>query len=131
MKFNNHCRGSFHFYVLKILGLLGNFSCIIVVCCFVLYSRLTFSKVLSGILSVSTVWIQIRHDLGPNCLQMLSADDTGRQRFNYYLASGDYCLLLITFANNLREHRGSVVECLTRDQGAACKSLTGVTVLCP
>ena len=28
-----------------------------------------------------------------------------------------------------REHRGSVVECLTRDQGAAGSSLTGVTAL--
>ena len=30
-----------------------------------------------------------------------------------------------------REHSGSVVECLTRDRGAAGSSLTGVTVLCP
>ena len=30
-----------------------------------------------------------------------------------------------------REHSGSVVECLTRDGGAAGSSLTGVTVLCP
>ena len=29
------------------------------------------------------------------------------------------------------EHNGSVVECLTRDRGAACSSLTGVTALCP
>ena len=29
------------------------------------------------------------------------------------------------------EHSGSVVECLTRDQGAAGSSLTGVAVLCP
>ena len=50
---------------------------------------------------MSTVWIQIRPDLGPNCLQMLSADDTGRQRFKSYLASSDFYLLLITFANNL------------------------------
>ena len=31
----------------------------------------------------------------------------------------------------LRESSGSVVECLTRDRGAAGSSLTGVTVLCP
>ena len=31
----------------------------------------------------------------------------------------------------LRERIGSVVECLTRDRGAACSSLTGVTALCP
>ena len=30
-----------------------------------------------------------------------------------------------------RERSGSVVECLTRDQGAAASSLTDVTVLCP
>ena len=30
-----------------------------------------------------------------------------------------------------REHSGSVVECLTRDLGAAGASLTDVTVLCP
>ena len=29
------------------------------------------------------------------------------------------------------ERSGSVVECLTRDLGAAGWSLTGVTVLCP
>ena len=29
----------------------------------------------------------------------------------------------------MRERRGSVVECLTRDRGAAGSSLTGVTVL--
>ena len=28
------------------------------------------------------------------------------------------------------EHSGSVVECLTRDRGAAGSSLTGVTALC-
>ena len=31
----------------------------------------------------------------------------------------------------VRERSGSVVECLTRDRGAAGSSLTGVTVLCP
>ena len=30
-----------------------------------------------------------------------------------------------------RDHSGSVVECLTRDRGAACSSLSGVTVSCP
>ena len=30
-----------------------------------------------------------------------------------------------------RERSGSVVECLTRDRGAAGSSLTGVTALCP
>ena len=31
--------------------------------------------------------------------------------------------------NAVRERSGSVVECLTRDRGAAGSSLTGVTVL--
>ena len=31
----------------------------------------------------------------------------------------------------IRERSGSVVECLTQDQGAAGLSLTGVTALCP
>ena len=31
----------------------------------------------------------------------------------------------------IRECSGSVVECLTRDRGAAGSSLTGVTALCP
>ena len=30
-----------------------------------------------------------------------------------------------------REHSGSVVECLTRDEGVAGSSLTRVTALCP
>ena len=32
--------------------------------------------------------------------------------------------------SRVREHSGSVEECLTRDQGDAGSSLTGVTVLC-
>ena len=31
----------------------------------------------------------------------------------------------------VRERSGSVVECLTRDRGAAGSSLTGVAVMCP
>ena len=37
----------------------------------------------------------------------------------------------VLFERNDWEHSGSVVECLTRDRGAAGSSLTGVTVLCP
>ena len=48
---------------------------------------------------------QARHfvgpDLGPICLQRLSADDTSRQRVNSFLANGDFCRLLITVANSL------------------------------
>ena len=35
------------------------------------------------------------------------------------------------FSGQLWEHSGSVVECLTRDRGAAGLSLTGVTVVWP
>ena len=38
------------------------------------------------------------------------------------------CVILQTYD---RERSGSVVECLTRDRGAAGSSLTGVTALCP
>ena len=38
-------------------------------------------------------------------------------------------LVLITHV--LRKHSGSVVECLTRDRGAAGSSLTGITEFCP
>ena len=44
----------------------------------------------------------VEPDLGPNCLQKLSRDDT-------------------------RDRSGSVVECLTRDREAAGSSLTGFT----
>ena len=37
-----------------------------------------------------------------------------------------------SFTNKQRRERsGSVVECLTRDRGAAGSSITGVTALCP
>ena len=39
------------------------------------------------------------------------------------------CFLVCTSCG--RERSGSVVECLTRDRGAAGSSLTGVTALCP
>ena len=57
-------------------------------------------------------------DLGPNCLQRLSADDTSRQRVEAHTQH-------ILF----RERSGSVVECLTRDRRVAGSSLTGVTAL--
>ena len=43
--------------------------------------------------------------------------------------------ILVTLHNTkimvFRECSGSVVDCLTRDRGAAGLSLTGVTALCP
>ena len=47
----------------------------------------------------------------------------------YYLLLITYYLLLITY--HIKERSGSLVECLTRDRGAAGLSLTGVTTLCP
>ena len=38
-----------------------------------------FQRIPSALLSKwQAVWIQVRPDLDPNCLQRLSADDTGR-----------------------------------------------------
>ena len=42
----------------------------------------------------------------------------------------DFKISIIFFISKC-ECSGSVVECLTRDQGAVGSSLTGVTVLCP
>ena len=42
-----------------------------------------------------------------------------------------YMLHLTLDNKRFGERSGSVVEYLTRDQGAAGSSLTGVTVLCP
>ena len=51
---------------------------------------------------------QARHfagpDLGPNCKhfqQKTNAVTRGGIKFNSFLASGDFCCLLITFANSL------------------------------
>ena len=67
------------------LCMLGNFSCFLCRLLTFFQSQL-FQKILSGTLSgCQTVWTQIRTDilsvssdgpdLGPNCLQRLSADD--------------------------------------------------------
>ena len=37
----------------------------------------------------------------------------------------------VCYKGTVWEDSGSVVECLTLDQGAKVSSLTGVTVLCP
>ena len=64
---------------------MGNFSCFFVVCCF--FSKSTFSKnSFRNTITVSKSLDpdQARHfvgpDLGPNCLQRISADDTCKQR---------------------------------------------------
>ena len=41
----------------------------------------------------------------------------------------DRVCAVLTAGRQIREHSGSVVECLTRDQGAAGRSLAGVTAL--
>ena len=46
----------------------------------------------------------------------------------FYNLGAWFSLYLISYNNNLRERSGSVVECFTRDRGAAGLSLTGVTV---
>ena len=50
--------------------------------------------------------------------------------FLYVLSHFDF-IYFFTLTSLIQEPSGSVVECLTRDRGAACSSLTGVTVLCP
>ena len=40
-------------------------------------------------------------------------------------------LTLVWICNLIKEHGGSVVECLTRDRGVAGSRLTGGTALCP
>ena len=61
-------------------------------CCLLFLSKSMFSKqILSGIPSVSNSLDPDQAqqctgpDLGPNCLQRLSADDTSRQRVNVNL----------------------------------------------
>ena len=79
----NRKRGLFRINILILtLCMQGNFSCF---CCLLtFFSKLTFSKILSGTLSeCQTVWTQIRTDIlsvqctdmGQNWLQRLSADD--------------------------------------------------------
>ena len=53
---------------------------------------------------------------------------------NFFVISSDFChwgknKKLKKKLKNLRERSGSVIECLTRDQGAAGSSLTGVMSL--
>ena len=93
---------------MALLGLtkcmLGNFACFFVVCCF--FSKSTFSKNsfrntirVSNRVDPDQARFHVGPGLGPNCLQKLSAEDT--QRDYSLLASGDFCRLLINFANSL------------------------------
>ena len=83
-------------------------------CRLLIFSKSTFSKNSFRNTECQTVWIQIRHfvgpDLGPNCMQRLLVDDTRRQRvikqdelrsfhcltlihpFQYLGSEGTYCL---------------------------------------
>ena len=67
--------------------MLGNFPFFLLSADFFLKS--TFLKIISGIRSeCKTVWIQIRpKDMGPNCLQKLSVDNTSRQRGKLFILS--------------------------------------------
>ena len=71
----------------------------------VFFSKLTFSKNISGILSVcQTIWIQIPN-LGLNSLQSVSADKTSRQRVNWLKNDKYYnkeCLPYIFVINTSR-----------------------------
>ena len=51
----------------------------------------------------------------------------GKSHQNEKGLKDDFHIIPITVA----ERSGSVVECLTRDRGAAGSNLTGVTALCP
>ena len=54
------------------------------------------------------------------------------ENWHFYNFNTDSRISLCSMAQYLRRERsGSVVECLTRDQGAAGSSLSGVTALCP
>ena len=66
------------------LCMLGNFACFFVVCLF--FSKLTFSKNsfrntirMSNSLDPDRARHFVGPDLGPNCLQRISTDDTSRQ----------------------------------------------------
>ena len=89
-------------------------------------------------------------DLGPNSFERLSADEKksplARKSlilvvynsagpspgyvtfFLDILAIPSSCLQILS-ADDIREGSGSVVECLSRDRGVACSSLTSVTAL--
>ena len=61
----------------------------------IFFSKLTFfKKDISGITSeCHTVWIQIRpdiFDLGPKCLQRLSADDSGKEIIYLFFSAAEY-----------------------------------------
>ena len=60
------------------LCLLGNFSCLC--CCLLTFFKINFfKKIISGTLSeCQTVWIQFGPNLGPNCLQKISAEHKSR-----------------------------------------------------
>ena len=59
------------------LCLLGNFASFFVAYCF--FFTFNFFKILSNSLDSDQARHSIGPDLGPNCLQRLSADDTSRQ----------------------------------------------------
>ena len=78
-------------------------------------------------------------DMGPNCLERLSADDKSCSKQIKSLSGSSPYLFFFYFEGTqiffkslkFRERSGPVVECLTRDRGAAGSSLTRVTALCP
>ena len=66
------------------LCMLGNFACFFVVCWFCFFLILPFSKL--SFRNTITECQNIRPDLGPNCLQRLSADD----KSHHYIARKEF-----------------------------------------
>ena len=98
------------------------------------FPKLTLKKKnLSGILSdCRTVWIQIRTDVLSVLIWIKTACKGFSRRQKLSLARKELkSLTIVEWLKKFRERSGSVVECLTRDRGAAGLSLTGITTLCP
>ena len=70
----------------------------------------------------------------PGIIMIQKGDLVSRQNCNFSTMKNTetkIAHLLVCYTDRLRERSGSVVECLTGDQGAAGSSLIGVTALCP
>ena len=111
------------------LPVLGNFVCFFVVCLF--FSKSTFLKYsfrntikVSNSLDPDQARHLGGHGLGPNCLQMLSADDTSRQSFNschaeyFYVLHSSPILIMLTcsIAINCKN------DCIFNQSGKLCRS---------
>ena len=92
------------------------------------FQNLLFQKIISGTLTeCQTVWIQIRTDILSVLIWVQTVCKGYQQTTKVAASKGRVGKILKAYW----ERSGSVVECLTRDRGAAGFSLTGVTALCP